>query len=94
MILDVTMHGHVHLCVWNLCNRAEVTYEHITLLTTICCYVLLLQVAVVPEKVVNLTHRQVGRRSYRVIARVQRKRAALSVKLLQIAVLLVCQGLE
>ena len=53
-----------------------------------------LQVAVVPEKVVSITHHQVGRRSYRVIARVQRRRAALSVKLLQIAVLLICQGLE
>ena len=83
----------MYLCVWNLSNSHAVTSTPHCSLLLICCYVLLVQVAVVTEKVVSLRRHQVGRRSYRVIARVQRRRAALIVKLLQMAVLVLYQGL-
>ena len=61
-----------------------------SLTVAMCCF---LQVTVVPDGVVSLTRHPVGKRCYTVITVVLRRMAVLIAKLLQMAVLILYQGL-
>ena len=90
MLYDFTTGLHYCAIVF---VQQSCSHEQTTEFVTNCCYVLFLQVGVVPDGVASLTHHPVGKRCYTVITAVLRRMAVLVAKLLLMAVVVIYEVL-